>query len=269
MQEPAGSSPPTGEPGSRTRVLGLPVDRVTEAQVVQRVDDAIRARRPFRIGVLNANKCWLAADDPELRAFLEACELVVPETAVVWGGRWLGRRGLREVWGVVLMRTLLHEAARRGWSVYLLGAHESVVDVLAAELRAELPELRLVGHHHGYLDDLSEARVRRDLRSLRPDILFVGMGSPRQERFLAGLGEGDGLTVGLGVGGSFDVLSGFKRDAPAWIRGTGTEWLFRVLQDPRALWKRYLVVNPWFVWSVLRERLTGRVPEGVSPDDRA
>ncbi len=252
------AEPPADPP--RTRVLGMPVDGVTLDDAVEIVDRAVRDRRPLRIAVLNANKCWLATRDSTLRDFIRSADLVVPETAVVWAARALGRRTLSAVWGIVLTRRLLREAARRGWSVYLLGAREEVVDVLAAELQHDLSDLRLAGHHHGYLDDISEARVRRDLRALRPDLLLVGMGSPLQERFLASLGPADGLTVGLGVGGSFDVLSGFKRDAPSWIRGTGTEWLFRLIQDPPNLWRRYAVVNPWFVWAVLRERLTGRVP---------
>jgi N-acetylglucosaminyldiphosphoundecaprenol N-acetyl-beta-D-mannosaminyltransferase len=89
---------------------------------------------------------------------------------------------------------------------------------------------------------------------VRPDVLFVAMGSPRQEYWLAEIESGP--YVMLGVGGSFDVLSGTKRDAPAWMQGRGLEWLFRLSQDPR-LWRRYLVTNPWFVWQVIRERMRG------------
>lgn len=251
----------TPQTPARTRVLGLPVHAVDLHEAVEVVRGAVRARRRTRVAVSNANKCWLATADPDVRALLEEAELVVAETAVVWAARLLGRPGVRPAWGVVLMARLLDEAAREGWSVYLLGSTEEVNAAAARAAAERHPGLRLAGRHHGYLDAAATGRVREELADLRPDLLFVAMGSPLQERFIARLPHPDGPTVAMGVGGSLDVMAGLRREAPGWVRGSGFEWLYRSLQDP-GLWKRYAVTNPWFVWSVLAERITGRVPRG-------
>jgi N-acetylglucosaminyldiphosphoundecaprenol N-acetyl-beta-D-mannosaminyltransferase len=245
----------------RTRVLGLPVHPIDAAGVLDLAERAVREGRRLRIAVTNANKCYLALRDPGLRAFLEQAELVVPETAVVWGARVLGRVGVSPVWGVALAAQLLERANHGGWSVFLLGAKPEVSERAAARVRERFPGIRAVGNHHGYLADAeTRAAVVRTLEAERPQLLLVGMGSPLQEHLLASLSERAAPGVSLGVGGTFDVLAGLREEAPTWIRGSGFEWLWRSAQDPRLL-ARYAVVNPWFVGAVLRERLLGPVAE--------
>lgn len=210
-----------------------------------------------RILVVNANKAWLARRGDRLREILERAELVIAEWAMAWAAERLGREGVGHVGGITLMMRLLEEAEAEGWSVYLLGARPEVVSALAERLRRDRPGLRLAGWHHGYLDDESNAKVREELARLRPDLLFVAMGSPLQEYWIDEGWAELGARVALGVGGSFDVLAGLKKDAPEWARGRGLEWLYRLKQDPRRLWRRYLVTNSWFVLRVWRERLFG------------
>jgi N-acetylglucosaminyldiphosphoundecaprenol N-acetyl-beta-D-mannosaminyltransferase len=245
---------------ARTEIAGVPVDRVDMAGAVGVVRRVIEAGERCRILVVNANKAWLARRDGRLRGMLAAAELVIPEWAMVWAAERLGRAGVHHVGGITLMVRLLEEAEGSGWTVYLLGARPEVVEALASRLRRERPALRLVGWHHGYLDATGDARVRAELATLRPDLLFVAMGSPLQEYWIDGVWGEPGPRVALGVGGSFDVLAGLKRDAPGWARGRGLEWLYRLAQDPRRLWRRYLVTNGWFVWTVWRERLARRRP---------
>lgn len=247
-------------PPDRIRLLGLPVDQVTTDEAVYRVEQALSARAsssassPFRIVVTNANKAWLAHRDAGLRGALEEADLVVPEWATVWAARRLGRGPLEFVGGITLMRRLLEEAAERDWTVYLLGAKPGVASRLADRLERTLPTLDICGHHHGYLGEDEDEQVRRELRARRPDLLFVGMGSPLQERWLFRRQGPVGAAVAMGVGGSFDVLAGERREAPEWIRATGLEWLWRTAQDPWRLGRRYAVVNSWFVGRVLAER---------------
>ncbi len=257
------SSPPV-----RQRVLGLPVDAVTMEGTIAAVAAAIAEGRRYRVLVTNANKAWLASRDERLRNALEAAELVIPEFATVWAAARLGRAGIRQVGGITLMKQLLPEAAGRGWRCYFLGARPAVIEAMVRRLRSAFPHLRIAGWHDGYLNEASSAAVSRELRRLRPDLLFVAMGSPLQEYFIDALPAGS-ATVAVGVGGSFDVLAGLKHDAPDWLRGTGFEWVYRLAQDPRHLWRRYLVTNPWFVVQVLRERraqgraLAGRKAAGA------
>jgi N-acetylglucosaminyldiphosphoundecaprenol N-acetyl-beta-D-mannosaminyltransferase len=219
---------------------------------------SIAGEQRCRILVANANKAWLARGSARLRAILESAELVVGEWAMVWAAEKLGEAGVHFVAGITLMGRLLEEAEREGWSVYLLGAQPEVVEALAARLKRDRPQLRLAGRHHGYLDETLTQHVRAELAELRPDLLFVAMGSPLQEYWISDAWTSPGARVALGVGGSFDVLAGLKKDTPAWARGRGLEWIYRTVQDPRRYWRRYLVTNSWFVWSVMWERFRTR-----------
>lgn len=245
-------------PPPKVRILGLPVSPVGSEGILACAASAVAEKRVLRIAVANHNKCWLALRDPVVRAFLEEAEIVAAETSVVWAARMLGRVGVEAAWGVVLMDRLLDQAGRERWSTYLLGATEDVNRVLAAKLSTRWPGVRLVGRHHGYIAGKEEA-VRAEVVGLGPDLLLVAMGSPLQECFLASLPSERGPLVRVGVGGSFDVHAGLRRDAPGWVRGSGFEWLWRAAQSPRLL-RRYLVRTPWFVAAVLRERWTGRAP---------
>lgn len=220
---------------------------------------AVAQGNPLRIVVLNHNKCWLARRDPVLRNLLEDAEIVAAESSAVWAARQLGLHTVGAAWGVVVMGRLLREADARRWTAYFIGATPDVIEDLVAEVGKKFPGVRVVGAHHGYLSDEDAARLRSDVGERRPDLLLLAMGSPRQEHFMAALGVDGGGLVTLGVGGSFDVHAGRKPDAPAWVRGSGFEWLYRALITPR-LFRRYAVVIPWFVAAVLRERIAGRGP---------
>jgi N-acetylglucosaminyldiphosphoundecaprenol N-acetyl-beta-D-mannosaminyltransferase len=240
----------------RSRLLGLPVDRGGMDDVVTRVAAGIAEKRLMRLVVTNANKTWLARRDARLRAILEDADVVVPEYATAWAASILGIRDISHIGGITLMLRLVAEAAARGWSVYLLGAEPGVAEAAADRLLQERPGLRIAGTHHGYLTVESRAAVLADIAALKPDLLFVAMGSPLQEYFMEDLPEAAGCAA-LGVGGSFDVVAGLKQDAPAWARGRGLEWAYRLAQDPRRMWRRYLVTNSWFVAEVIRARLAG------------
>lgn len=244
------------------------MDVVTLAGAEERAAAAVVEGVPFRIAVTNHNKCFLAVRDPALRAFLEEADLVLAESSASWGARVLGTRGVGPGWGSVLMERLLERADREGWSVFLLGARPEVLSRLVGRLERDLPGVRIVGARDGYFGPGDEEELRNRIREANPDLLFVGMGSPRQERFIRALGRDPSVRVALGVGGSFDVHSETIRDAPAWIRGSGFEWLWRSLWSPRLL-RRYAVVIPWFVGWVLLERLFGRTPrlrDAAGPD---
>jgi N-acetylglucosaminyldiphosphoundecaprenol N-acetyl-beta-D-mannosaminyltransferase len=255
---PAGVDP-AARPPLRPHIAGVPADAVTFEEAVERVDRAAAGAAgggPYRVLVTNANKAWQAARDARLREALESAELAVPEWAMAWAARRLGVPGVHHIGGITLMARLLEVAEARGRSVYLLGGRREIVDALADRLTRERPALRLVGWRDGYPDEAGWEATVAELGELRPDLLFVAMGSPLQELRIDELARRlPTLRVAMGVGGSFDVLSGQKKDAPAWARGRGLEWLYRLAQDPARLWRRYLVTNAWFLVAVLRQRL--------------
>lgn len=223
-------------------------------QAVQCVRTGAAGDRPYLVLVTNANKAWQAARDALLRDILDSADLAVPEWAMAWAGRRLGLRRVQHVGGITLMVRLLAQAQADRHSVFLLGAAPDVLAELVSRLRRERPLLRLAGFHHGYFGDAGWEDVVAAIGDARPHYLFVALGSPAQEYRISELaGRLPTLRVAMGVGGSFDVLAGRKKDAPGWARGRGLEWLYRLAQDPRRMWRRYLVTNTWFIQRVIRE----------------
>jgi N-acetylglucosaminyldiphosphoundecaprenol N-acetyl-beta-D-mannosaminyltransferase len=233
------------------------VDDLSMSEAVTCVEEFIHDGTPHQLTPVNANKLWQMDHHADLNEIVLSSSLILPEWAVVWAARVLRRPVRGHIGGIMLFERFLPVAASRGYRLFLLGARPAVVDALQRRLRDQFPNLRLAGFHHGYLSSDLESRVIAQIRESRPDFLLVAMGTPRQELWISRHTHELQVPVSMGVGGSFDVLAGLKPDAPAWARGHGLEWLYRLAHDPRNLWKRYLVTNPWFVYRVVRERALG------------
>ncbi len=223
-------------------VLGVDVTPLASyAEAVATVEQWVAARRKGWIAAVNPEKIYHAQSDETLRALLNAADLKLCDgvgTALAVRslyGRWLPR-----VTGIQLFHELIAAAARNGWRVFLLGASEESNAGAAANLLAKHPNLQLVGRHNGYFED--EAAVIQTINAAQPDVLFVAMGSPRQEFWITQHRDTLDATVCMGVGGSLDVVSGKARWAPHVFRKTGTEWLYRLVTDPRR-WRRRRVLR--------------------------
>jgi len=240
---------------ARVVMLGVEVDAVTDREALARVAAMVEDGRPHLMVVVNASKLSLASRDPELCRIIRGADLVTADgMSVVWGARVLGRRLPGRVTGIDTMEALVGLAAARGWRVFFLGAAREALDLAVANLRARHPSLVVAGRHDGYFEG-REAEVAAVVRDARPHLLFVGMGSPAQERFLDRfLGEMR-VPFALGVGGSFDHIAGLSRRAPAWMQRSGLEWAHRLLSEPRRLWRRYLFGSARFAGLLLRQRL--------------
>jgi N-acetylglucosaminyldiphosphoundecaprenol N-acetyl-beta-D-mannosaminyltransferase len=235
-------------------ILGVPIHGLTMDQTIDVVDTAITEKRPMLISVVNAAKIVNMWRDEELRRSVLSGDLILADgMSVVWASRLL-RRGLPErVAGIDLMVRMLALADDHGYRVYCLGARDEVLAALSERIKAEYPNLKLVGTRNGYYGEDEESAVAAEISEAAPDILFVGMSSPRKERFLARWASELNVPVCHGVGGSFDVLAGKVKRAPtAWQR-FGVEWLYRVIQEPRRMWRRYLVTNVLFGLMLLGE----------------
>jgi len=223
-------------------------------QVLAAVDEAIRQRRRLLIGVVNAAKMVNMRRDAALRRAVLQADLVLADgMAVVWASKILRRALPQRVAGIDLMLQILARGQVRGYRVYCLGAAEQVVRSAVDVIRAKYPGVVLAGWHHGYFEADQESAIVRQIEAARPDVLFVAMSSPKKERFLARWVGQMGVPVCHGVGGSFDVLAGKVRRAPGPWQRLGLEWLYRVGQEPRRLWRRYLVTNALFCGMLLRE----------------
>jgi N-acetylglucosaminyldiphosphoundecaprenol N-acetyl-beta-D-mannosaminyltransferase len=252
---PSTSKTPT-EP---VRVARVPIHPVDLQAALARVDEFIAERAPHYNISINAAKVVEFQDDEAMReAIGEAHLLTADGQAVVWAARLLGRPLPARIAGSDLMEALLAHAARRGYSVYLLGARDEVVRTCVARAKARHPSLRVAGYRDGYFRRDDEAAVVAAIRAAGPDILFLGFGTPAKEYFMHRHHRALGVPFVMGVGGTFDVLAGRVARAPRWIQRAGLEWAFRLGQEPRRMWKRYLVGNTRFTWIVARELLAHR-----------
>jgi N-acetylglucosaminyldiphosphoundecaprenol N-acetyl-beta-D-mannosaminyltransferase len=240
----------------RPVVCGIALDAVTLRDAVETIDERIFAGEPYEHVSVNAAKLVRIQNDRLLREAIERCELATADgQAVVWAARLLGHRLPERVAGIDLFRALLALAAERQYRIFILGARPAVLEEAGRRLEQEHPSVRVVGVQHGYYAAEEEARIVARIRAASPDMLFLAMETPAKEIFLARHREQLGVRFVMGVGGSIDILAGRRRRAPRWMQRAGLEWLFRLLQDPRRLAKRYVVGNTRFMLLVLRERL--------------
>jgi N-acetylglucosaminyldiphosphoundecaprenol N-acetyl-beta-D-mannosaminyltransferase len=240
----------------RAQVLGCPIDRLDLSATLSAIEETIASRRYTQHMAINAAKLVAMRDDPKLGQIIDACGLVNADgQSVVWASRLLGDPLPERVAGIDLMEALLGLSEQRGYRVYILGARADVLARAIERLRERFPRLALAGARDGYFGDGEAGEVCAAIRTSRPDILFVAMSSPRKEYFLGEHGPDLGAPFVMGVGGSIDVIAGLTRRAPvAWQR-LGLEWLFRLLQEPRRMFRRYAVTNARFLALVGRAML--------------
>jgi N-acetylglucosaminyldiphosphoundecaprenol N-acetyl-beta-D-mannosaminyltransferase len=162
-----------------------------------------------------------------------------------------------------LLRALLPMLEQCGAPIYLLGGREDVLRTLLSNLRVTHPQLAIAGARNGYFQAADEVEIVDDINKSGAAVLFVAMGSPRQELFVERYRSALRIRAAMGVGGSFDVLAGLKRDAPSWTHH-GTEWAYRLWQDPKNLWKRYLRAHSWFIYRTLRDKAVRTAASRVS-----
>jgi N-acetylglucosaminyldiphosphoundecaprenol N-acetyl-beta-D-mannosaminyltransferase len=251
------------EPLQSRRILRTRVDATSYRHTCDQVLDWAAAGESRYVCVATVNNLIEGVDDPGYNALMEQADLVTPDgMPLVWGLRLLGVPDASRVYGPDLTPLVCEAAARRGIPVGFYGGQDDVLDNLAAALTARYPGLRIAYRWSPPFRPLTpeeEARVTGELVRSGARVLFVGLGSPKQERWMAD--HKDLPLVMLGVGAAFDFLSGRKRQAPPVLQRLGLEWLFRLVHEPRRLWRRYLYRNPRFVAlfaaQLLRQRRRG------------
>jgi N-acetylglucosaminyldiphosphoundecaprenol N-acetyl-beta-D-mannosaminyltransferase len=242
-------------PGRRS-LFGVPVDAITMSQAVSRCTDAVEQGAYLTVGALNAAKVVAMRRNERLWHAVAGSGIVLADgQSVVWASRMLGSPLPERVAGIDLFLELLDEATRRAYRVYFLGARPEVLDRMLAEVRRRYPGLTVAGSRDGYFLPDQEHDVAAEIRRCCPDLLFIGMSSPTKELFVSQWGRSTRASVVHGVGGSFDVLAGLTRRAPAWCQAYGLEWLYRAWQEPVRLGRRYLTTNMTFIGLVARERM--------------
>ena len=238
----------------RIHLLGAPLDLLSMAQTVARAEDAMASGRRLQQVVINVAKLVNMRTDADLRQDVLDSDIInIDGTGILWAARLLGHRVEERVAGIDLMEALIAACARHGYKPYFLGASEAVLEQAMAKLRADHPALQIAGYRNGYFGTEEEAQVVADISNSGAHCLFVAISSPTKERFLRQHRDQLGVPFLMGVGGALDVVAGQVRRAPKWMRHVGLEWLYRLAQEPRRMWRRYLVTNTIFLFLLLGE----------------
>ena len=241
---------------TRFTLLGVPIDPLTEAEAVDWIARAIIEGRPRLVISVNPERIMHAGRDPAFAAVLRSADLALADGAgVVWAARRLGRRLPERVAGVDFVAALAARGAGQGWRFFFLGGGPGVAEAAGRALREAYPGFILAGTHAGSPDPARDASTIEAVRSSGAQLLFLAYGAGAEEAWLARNLDASGATVGMGVGGALDFLSGRVRRAPRWMRNWGLEWLYRLGHQPWR-WRR-MIALPRFVIRVMRE---GRAP---------
>ncbi len=242
-------------PASRRSVsiVGCRVDHIDGPEAVETLTRFCREDRPHLVVTADSSMLVRAQTDRLLHTILKTADLVVPDSiGVIWASRFLGTPLPERVPGVEMVERLCDYCAKAGFGVFLLGSAPGVAELAAERLQQRHPGLRIVGYHHGYFNENDEPEVLDQIRKAQPHVLFAAMGIPRQEKWLYQHLPHLPVRLGIGVGGSLDVMAGKVKRAPAFFRRTNLEWLYRVGSDPRRLRKGALL--PIFVFLTFKYR---------------
>jgi N-acetylglucosaminyldiphosphoundecaprenol N-acetyl-beta-D-mannosaminyltransferase len=244
-----------GPTAARLRILGHRVDNLTMAATLSRLAAWLEESVPRRVAFLNADCVNQAAARAAYRAALGDADMVLADgIGMRMAGLLLGQRVCENVNGTDLFPRLCAAVAGTGHSLFLLGGRPGVAEGVAAWVAANHPHARVAGLHHGFFSAQDEPRVIAAIRESGASVLLVALGAPRQDEWIHGHLAGTGARLAIGVGGLFDFYSGRVSRAPGWMRELGLEWVYRFLQEPGRMWKRYWVGNAVFLARVLRER---------------
>lgn len=237
-------------------ILNGRFDPLTADQLVGEVMNTIRAGRRGVVCTVNVAILMMMRSDARLQHFIDASRWTVADgQPLVWASR-LGPSPLPErVTGIDLIDLLCARAAREGVGVYFLGAGAETVRRVAETLRLRHPGVRIAGYANGYFRPEDHAARARDVAGSGAAIVFVGMGVPRQEVFIEEQWDRLGANVVVGVGGSFDVIAGLRKRAPPFLQRAGLEWAYRLAQEPRRLFRRYLLTNCQFLVLMIGQQL--------------
>ncbi|HTO28060.1 MAG TPA: WecB/TagA/CpsF family glycosyltransferase [Devosia sp.] len=242
----------------RREFLGAPMHALSMAETIGLADQSMRTRQPMLHTVVNVAKLVTMKNNAELREDVASADVInVDGIGVLWGARLLGVDIDERVAGVDLMTEMFALCASKGYRPFLLGAEQHVLDAMAVELARRFPGLVVSGMQHGYFAPEQEADVVAAINASGADCLFVALPTPRKERFLKRYRNELLPSFVMGVGGSFDVFAGKVARAPALVQRLGLEWLFRVAQEPRRLWRRYYETNTAYaalLWRAYRTR---------------
>ena len=236
--------------GATVQLFGIGVSRRTMDETVAFLTEAIQQRRATHVVTANPIMLMTGFEDLSFYSMLQQADLVVPDGAgLVWAAARLKKPVAERVAGYDLVQHLFHAGTSRAWKVYLLGSTREVIEIAGERIKAEYPGLHIVGTHHGFFQPSEDQRILQEIKESAADLLLVGRSTYTQDPWIAQYKQLLNVPVMIGVGGSFDVMAGRLKRAPAWMQRYKLEWLYRLIQEPKRF--RRMLVLPRFVFHVL------------------
>lgn len=251
-------SPPVAGP-RRANVLGVGVHAIKLESAVELMESAILSGRRGYVCVTNVHAVMEAQKNAGYKRVLNSSFLTLPDgRPTVWVGRSQGLKEMDQVGGPELMLRFCEISSRKRYTHFFYGGQPGVAEQLKDSLTRQFPRLRVIGTYtppFRALNQEEELEVRDLLARLKPDVMWIGLGAPKQELFMAQYFGRMDTTLMVGVGAAFNIHAGRIIDAPGWIKRAGFAWLYRLAQEPRRLWKRYLKTNPRFLYEITLQML--------------
>ncbi|MCL2376051.1 MAG: WecB/TagA/CpsF family glycosyltransferase [Defluviitaleaceae bacterium] len=242
----------------KTKILNVVFDNVLPQQAVTEALSFLDDEGPRVIFTPNPEMVMLARKDDEFASFLNSADLIIPDgIGIVYASRLTANKIAQRVPGIELLLDIFDSVKDTNCSFYFLGAAPGVADAAAVKMQEKFPGLNICGSHHGYFGEDEDAAIIAEINTAKPDIVLVGLGFPRQEKWIFQYKNQIDAKIFIGVGGSFDVLSGKLRRAPKFFQKLGLEWLFRLLRQPSRLWRQRVLAK--FMLLVIYKKIRGEL----------
>ncbi len=239
----------------RIKILNTTIDVLNVKDTINLVEKYVITKTPLHLMGVNADKINEVNQNELMKKIVNGCGIINADGAsIILASKYLNKPLPERVAGIDLMQDLVRLSEQKGYSIYLLGAKQEVVENTRDVLKEKYPGLNIKGIHNGYFKEESWSIISGELKKLQPDFVFVGITSPTKEYLIEFLQNDGNKCVFMGVGGSFDVISGNIPRAPKWMQNMNLEWLFRMLKEPKRLFKRYFFGNIKFIKSVIKEK---------------
>jgi N-acetylglucosaminyldiphosphoundecaprenol N-acetyl-beta-D-mannosaminyltransferase len=239
-------------------ILGCEFNAWSTKETLEQVEKLIKSEQRDYLCTVNTAILTMMRKDSQLENFINNSNFVVADgQPIIWASKYKKDPLPERVTGVELVPDLANLAAKNSWGVFLMGATQDIVTDVAEKLQVQYPNLKISGVEDGFFSGEQSLERAKLIRESEAKILIVAMGVPRQEYFIDQHWKELGVNFAVGVGGSFDVISGKVKRAPLWMQNSGLEWLYRLLQEPRRLFKRYLNTNTQFIYLFFKEIVFG------------
>lgn len=236
--------------------FGISLDILSMDETLNKISSYIEENQYKKHVVINVSKFIFSINNSKLRKSIIKSDLInIDGMGIVFGLRILGYKNIKRVTGIDLFYKLIELSAQKNYSIYLLGSTEDVLELTEQNLRQKYPNLLISGKHHGFFNKNEEKKIVNQINRCNPNILFVAISSPKKEIFLERWKKDIRVNFLMGVGGTFDIVAGKTKRAPFILQNLGLEWFFRLLQEPRRMWKRYFFTNLSFCFLIFKEFL--------------